>query len=287
MVERVMIIEEIQAIVDEHHDLPLLLLVGFDGVLAGYEADPRGVRLSQDHCDLLRALAREPGVEVGIVSGRRVADLQSRVPLGDDVLYVGLHGLELEGPVARNIENWMRDAISHRIHEIVTAIGPSLSSRGGVRVEDKQVAVAVHTRGARSDDAAWARGRVLRAATDVVNRKQLRVIHGNDVVELVPNIPNSRATAVIRIRQYLQQRERKPVFTLYVGEDVPDDDALRAIEGQGISVAVGSVARHAQYHLRSPEEVWSLIERITLARIERSWLDHLHARTRSGHSNMC
>jgi trehalose-6-phosphatase len=41
---------------------------------------------------------RQPTCALGIVSGRRVRELRARVGLDGNVFYIGLHGLEVEGP---------------------------------------------------------------------------------------------------------------------------------------------------------------------------------------------
>jgi trehalose-phosphatase len=135
-----------------------------------------------------------------------------------------------------------------------------------VLVEDKEAAIAVHTREASSSDAVWARLHLLSAAAAVAGLHALRVIRGNHVIELLPNVPSPRATAIARIRNHVWERTARPVFTVYIGEDVPDDDAFEAVAGRGISAAVGGRARKARFHLGSTSDVWRLIERLAARR---------------------
>jgi trehalose-phosphatase len=260
-----MSIEAVSAAIDTR-DAHLLLLLGFDGVLLDYHADPQAVRLSPDRCAALSALADQPDVHLGIVSGRRISDLRRCATLGERIFHVGLHGLEIEGPAFGRLERVRLATYRDRVREIVTTLELSMSSVKGVRVEDKEAAVAVHTREAGPRDAVWARMHLLSTASRMVQSQEFRVIRANHVMELMPNVLDSRATAIAAVRRHLEALEGPPVLTVYIGEDVPDDDAWAATNGCGLSVAVGARAPKAQFHLTSPADVWRLIDRIRRGR---------------------
>jgi trehalose-phosphatase len=142
-----------------------------------------------------------------------------------------------------------------------------MSSVAGIRVEDKEAALAVHTREAGPVDTIWARLHLLNAAADLVNRHELRVVRGNHVFELVPNVRHPKARAITAIRHFLQEREERRVFIVYVGEDVVDDDAFAAVEDHEVAAVVGRRGRQARYHLTSTAVVWRLIESLAGVRI--------------------
>jgi trehalose-phosphatase len=270
MISKLHDVEEIRAIVDLHCEQHLLLLLGFDGVLVDYQADPHRVRLPADRCEALATCAEQPGVTLGLVSGRRVRDLRQSARLGERAFYIGLHGLEIEGPGFAFSEWPMLDLYRQRVREIATTLQPSMSTVPGVQVENKDAAIAVHTREAGSGDAVWARMHFLSVAASVLRPQELQVIRGNQVIELVPNVPHPRASAIAGICRHLEKREGVGIFPVYVGEDVPDDDAFGAIGGYGVTAAVGARAPKAQFHLDSPADVWQLVERLTERRRHRS-----------------
>ena len=256
-------IENIVDIVEAHHEHFVLAVTGFDGVLVDYEANPENVRLSAERCRVLDAFKNRHDVALAIVSGRRVNDLRDRVNLGSEVWYVGLHGLETEGPDFSRAERQAFDCCRAPVQDIAAILAPALSSVAGVRVEDKKAAIAVHTREAGPRDAVWARIRLLSTAANVAHHEELRTLRGNHVLELIPNVDRPRGTAIAGLRDHVETRVGRPVFTLYIGEDVPDDDAFDAIPGPGMSVAVGERASKARFHLASPADVWRLVERLT------------------------
>jgi trehalose-phosphatase len=207
---------------------------------------------------LLVALASRRNSALAIISGRRIDNLRTRVGLGDGVFYIGLHGLEVEGPrFARSTlkaVHWYRP----QIDDIAAAFNPSAASHG-IRVENMEAAIAVHTRDAGPGDAVWARLHMLSASADLVHREEFRVYRGNHVFELVPNVRAPRAKAIHALRRFVERRERKPVLTVYVAEDVHDDDAFGTIKPPVITAALGGRAPQAHFHLPSTREVRELL----------------------------
>jgi trehalose-phosphatase len=217
--------------------------------------------------DLLQSLAARPGVALGITSGRRIADLEKQLGLGS-VFYVGLHGLEVAGPGFACRDDVALRRYADRLQDVATALARSVGSVAGVRVEHKGPAIAVHTRRAGSGDAVWARLRLLNAAFDLVNDEVFRVVRGNEVLEIVPNVGRSAklkfcATDGARLQACavsLERRHGRGVFTVYVGDDVVDDDAFDAIQDGAIGAVVGKRPSKARYRLEGPQTVVRLIE---------------------------
>ena len=55
------------------------------------------------------------------------------------------------------------------------------------------------------------------------------------------------------------------VKPIYIGDDVTDEDAFRALEGRGIGILVSPLPypTAARYSLQDPREVRELLERLT------------------------
>ena len=76
----------------------LLLLFDFDGTLAPFAPNPDAVCLPPGVASSLSALAATPATTVGVISGRRLADLGARVVLSAEGYLAGFHGLEIQAP---------------------------------------------------------------------------------------------------------------------------------------------------------------------------------------------
>lgn len=76
-------------------------------------------------------------------------------------------------------------------------------------------------------------------AAEITDLQAFRMLRGNHVLELLPDIGPVKAAAIAAVRDFLEQREGRRVFAVYVGEDVAEDDAYEAISGHGVAAVVG------------------------------------------------
>ena len=81
--------------------------------------------------------------------------------------------------------------------------------------------------------------------------------------ELQPNIDWNKARAVFWLLETLGL-EQPEVLPLYVGDDLTDEDAFRALRQRGVSIVVSELPRPtaARYALRSPGEVERFLREI-------------------------
>jgi trehalose 6-phosphate phosphatase len=239
----------------------LLMVIAFDGVLTSFDHDPDTACITPGQKTLLRRMADAPGVTLAIMSGRRVADLHSRADLGGDVFYIGLHGLEVVGPdyvdVHQDIINDCRGMFS----ALERWLAPVIRAMPGVRLENKEAAIALHTHDADPADVAWSRLLLLSRVVDLATLGRIRVLRGQDVIELLPNVECPRGAAIARIRDLVERWRHQRVFTLYVAADTLDDDAFAFVRTEGVCVAVGRRGRLG-YHLATRDDVDRLIARL-------------------------
>jgi trehalose-phosphatase len=203
------------------------------------------------------------------MSGRPLNDLVNRARLGDDVFYIGLHGLEIGGPGFTRAQHGVIDAYRDRLLEIVEGLRITLAGIPGVRLEFKRAVIAVHTRGAGPEDAVWSRFQLLNAVSRLLDSGAVRVIRGHDVLEVLPNVGALRAEAIAAVRQVVEQRRHAPAFTVYIGEDSPDDDGFDAVGARGVGAVVGMRGPRADFHL-TRTEVDRFIEEVAAGRQRRS-----------------
>jgi trehalose-phosphatase len=235
----------------------LLLLCDFDGTLVPFHRDPAAVVLDPDVHGALSSLAQTPGTTVGIVSGRRLPDLQQRVSLPAPVFLAGLHGLEIEGPGER-FHHPEAGAAAGILRVIVDDVQPRIAGLPGVFIEDKGISIALHYREASAGAADAARSRFVEASHREVDAGRLRLLPGADVLELLPGIAWDKGDAVNWIRERVEGAHGTSL-TVYIGDDVTDQHAFRAVGPSGVTIAASERPSGAEFTLDGPGEVRTLL----------------------------
>ena len=123
-------------------------------------------------------------------------------------------------------------------------------------LEDKNLGLAVHYRGAPPDEVRAAR-RIVRGVLEHF-QPQLRLFEGKKVWELLPGAVGGKGLAVRR----LLGRPPQPSLPIFVGDDESDESAFAALP-RGITVHVGNACRtQARFYLRNPSEVRTFLQKM-------------------------
>lgn len=233
------------------------MFLDYDGTLSPIAPRPELATLSEETRQVLRRLAER--FPVVVLSGRGREDVSTMVGL-DDLIYAGSHGFDIAGP---GIRHEVGEGIPESIERAAGHLREDLASLHGVLIEPKRFSLAVHYR--LADEADLPR---IESAVDAVLAKHpdLRRSEGKKVFELRPRIDWDKGTALLWLLggHLGQERSDIPVYPVYIGDDVTDEDAFRAIAGRGIGILVAEEPRPtaADYSLRDPGEVHELLERL-------------------------
>lgn len=167
------------------------------------------------------------------------------------VHYFGLHGSEQAGaPVQLGKTGKQSLLRAKRMARL------ELGAFTGIRIEDKRLSFAVHSRGAQPKTIRAAHRVLLQIVAPL--RGVLRVLEGEKVWEVVPAQIKGKGAAVSKLVT------RLPAGTLavYVGDDTTDEAAFTALENQ-ITVRVGNAgSTGARFYLRNPGEVLRFLSRL-------------------------
>jgi trehalose 6-phosphate phosphatase len=213
------------------------ICLDFDGTLAPIVDDPNEARPLPGTAELLGDLAARFAA-VALLSGR-AADYLAKHAAAPRVRYLGLYGLQ----EIRDGRVWV-DSRLEAAHPAVLAAHQELCDCAAVRdsgayLEDKQYAVAIHTRRV-ADPARW-EAAIDEAARQVADRHGLEVLLGKLVWELLPAVRNDKGDAVRRIIS-----ESNASSVIVAGDDLGDLPAfaaaleLKARGGDVLRVAVSS-----------------------------------------------
>jgi trehalose 6-phosphate phosphatase len=237
------------------------LFLDFDGTLSPLVARPDLAVLPAAAREVLDRLAQR--LPVVIVSGRGREDVAARVGL-PDLVYAGSHGFDIAGP-ALKLE--VGEGIPEAIERAAGRLRRELSAVAGVIVEPKRFALSVHFRLAGPE----AVPRIERAVDAALAAEPgLRKAHGKRLFELRPDLDWDKGRALLWLLGELGL-EGSDVLPFYLGDDLTDEDAFRALRGRGIGILVGDVEEEAcetaaSYRLRDPGEVVEWLGRLLCSR---------------------
>jgi len=263
----VVVADEGSAATADLHDLPSALehaeeirqrmlgkrvavFLDYDGTLTPIVDDPDRAILADEVRATIERLAR--CCAVAVVSGRDLEDVRGHVRI-ESIYYAGSHGFDIAGPGGWHTEYEQGAVFLPALDEAEADLQEQLSSVPGARVERKRFAIAVHYRKALEKDVPAIERVVDRVRAD---HPRLRKSMGKKVYELRPGINWHKGKAVLWLLEVLGL-DQAGVLPFYIGDDVTDEDAFRALEGRGIGVVVRDGPRRtaARFALQDPAEV--------------------------------
>jgi trehalose-phosphatase len=239
----------------------LALFLDYDGTLSPIAPRPELATLPEETRGALRGLAEM--TPVVILSGRRREDVASLVGL-PDLVYAGSHGFDIAGPPptpdAPPLRLEVGEGVPERIDHAAGLLQRDLGGIAGVLVEPKRFAISVHFRLADEGELA----RIEKAVDETIAAVPgLRKAHGKKLFELRPDLDWDKGQALLWLLDALGLG-RPEVLPVYIGDDLTDEDAFRAVAGRGIGILVGEEPREtaAEYRLRDTNEVRELLQRL-------------------------
>jgi trehalose 6-phosphate phosphatase len=185
------------------------VLLDFDGTLSEIVARPE-LAVAVDGVDELLGRLVQRYRLVGILTGRRSAEVSERLGALPGLRVFGLYGLE--GSVPTDLPA-----------ATLAAAERAAAGVAGAWVEDKGGSLAVHYRQAADPD--LARSTLLGSLPSVAASASLEVIEGKMVIELVPPGRPLKGGAVERLTGELGLQA-----LLYAGDDLADLDAFAALD---------------------------------------------------------
>jgi alpha,alpha-trehalase len=232
------------------------LFLDYDGTLTPIVSDPDAARLPEA---TRHALERARDLfPVSIISGRDLDALREFVRV-DGIYYAGSHGLHIRQPDGTDHEravDWL-PALDRAEQQLRSR----LQDVEGAAIERKRFAIAVHYRNAPDDQVE----RIQNIAIEVADGEdRLRRSGGKKIVELRPDLDWDKGSALRWILDLIA--DGGPVRAIYIGDDVTDEDAFRALPPSGLPVVVRGEdddrRTAARYALTDPEQVRRVIERL-------------------------
>ena len=227
----------------------LVIALDFDGTVSELVAEPMAARAIPETAAALGALTVLPDTIVAFVSGRSLGDLRVISEHADDsqIVLAGSHGAQYwypgegeRGPIETVEERERREEIGRIVRSVLT-------EHPDVHFEPKTFGVGIHGRRASlaAERAAFAAvDAALAAHTDGWRRRE-----GDRILEYASRSEGKDA-AIATLRARYQ-----PTAILFAGDDVTDEDAIRALGPGDLGIRVGEGETAATLRVDSPQQI--------------------------------
>jgi trehalose 6-phosphate phosphatase len=228
-----------------------VVFLDYDGRLTPIVDDYNQAILADEMRAVVAELARH--YTVGIFSGRDLKDLRKLVRL-DSLFYAGSHGFDIAGPTGWRETLQEGTEFLPELDRAERELRKRLAAIEGHAVERKMFAIAVHYRRVKADRV----GEVEQVVEQVLAQQpRLRKGSGKKVLRVQPRTDWDKGHAVLWLLEHLGL-DRPDHLPIYVGDDVTDEDAFRALHDRGLGIVIRdgeSRSTAAGYALDGPEDV--------------------------------
>jgi trehalose 6-phosphate phosphatase len=231
----------------------LLVCCDFDGTLSHLVEHPSAARPVPGAVEVLDALGTLPRTTAAVLSGRNLTSLVGVAAMPEHVVLVGSHGTEYAPGVISDLGPEQRSLLD----DLVDACEAIVASVPGGFVEVKPASVAVHVRNVSQELAP----EVLEAVrSGPATRPTVQVTEGKSVIELAV-VRGGKGAALDTLRE-----RTRASATVFIGDDVTDEDAFRALRVGDVGVKVGEGPTAARWRVHDPIQVVDLLEEVLAAR---------------------
>jgi trehalose 6-phosphate phosphatase len=210
------------------------VFLDYDGTLTPIRDRPEDAVISDSMREAVRRLAER--VPVVVVSGRDRRVVQELMGI-DNLVVAGDHGFDIWSPTGGAIQREEGASFEGLLGEVEAKLRAQLAGIPGALVEPKKNSVAAHFRLVPEEQ----RPRVKEIVDAILSEhpEELKVTPGKMVFEIQPKLDWDKGKAVLYLLEALDL-DRDDVVPVYLGDDITDEDAFRALAGRGIGIFVGS-----------------------------------------------
>ncbi len=250
-------LEDFERIARQAQGKRLAVFLDYDGTLSPIVETPEQAVMPEEIREAVMALSRH--CAVGVISGRDLKDVRDKVRM-DSIVYAGSHGFDIAGPEGLQIEHTVGEEFLPVLETAEGELSGKLGAIRGVLVERKKFAIAIHYRRVDPENVEKVEVMVDEIAGQ---HPELRKSYGKKIFELQPQIDWNKGKALFSLLRTLKLDE-EDVLPFYIGDDVTDEDAFRALRGRGIGIVVRDQPYEtaAVHSLKNPEEVRKFLLRL-------------------------
>ncbi|MEH6704038.1 MULTISPECIES: bifunctional alpha,alpha-trehalose-phosphate synthase (UDP-forming)/trehalose-phosphatase [Galbibacter] len=230
-----------------------LILLDYDGTLAGFQDNPQNASPDAALIKLLDRLNEMPNTDMVIISGRDKETFEKW--FGDkDYSLITDHGVWLR----KRTKEW--EALERLKNDWMENIRPILETfvdrTPGTFIEEKKYSLAWHYRKADPELAQIRTIELNTVLTSLISNNDLTVLKGNKVIEIKSSSVNKGRAA----SRLLSTKDYDFIFT--IGDDWTDEYMFEEVPEGSYTVKVGFKKTKAKYYVKDTKEVRTLISKI-------------------------
>ena len=238
-----------------------VLMLDYDGTLAPFHVQPERAVPYPEVAAALRQLVAAGGTRVVIVSGRPAEEVPPLLSLESRPEIWGSHGWERLFPDGRRVVEQPGGDASRSLGEATAAV--SALTRDGARLEQKLASLALHWRGLDETVAADLQRRARAAWQPIADRGAVEILAFDGGLELRAVGCNKQYA----VKAVLSEAPQEAAIA-YLGDDITDEDAFRAVRVRGVGVLVRPQFREtaADVWIKPPEELVEFLRHWSVAK---------------------
>lgn len=206
-------------------------------------------------------MTARPDIFTAIISGRGLADLNTKVTV-EGITKAGNHGLEILYPDGR-IFNYPISEEMQRNYDLILSELNQCLTHPNAWVEDKRMSITFHYHKVPVE----LHAELHQKAKHIVQRNGYRANDAHFAVEAKPPVEWNKGYAAEFILETTFGKEwRNTMKVVVAGDDATDEDAIRAMKGEGATFRVtrkDCIDTAADFLLDSPVEVSHLLKWIS------------------------
>lgn len=242
----------------------LWLFLDYDGTLTEFTRTPDILKPDPKLIDLIRRLADKNRIRMAVVSGRRLKDIQTLLPV-EGIYIAGTYGIEILTPDGERIQREDYAMVRPYLESLKPHWEEILNGHKGFFLEDKGWALAVHARFAPDKEATRLISTLQHTLDQDMITDEYRLIKHPKFLEVSSAKAHKGKTVSFLLNSFPLPEAR----LVYIGDDDNDAEAFETIhsfEGVAISVAqyFGYIrSTGGDYVLKSPKAVRKWLENLT------------------------
>lgn len=242
----------------------LWLFLDYDGTLVEFTRTPDVISPEPALIDLIKRLAGISRLRLAIVSGRRLRDIQTLLPV-EGIYMAGNYGIEVQTPTGERIQREDYATIRPYLERLKPNWEEIITGRKGFFLEDKGWALALHMRFAAAREATQVTSTIQHTLDQDLITDEYRLIKHKRFIEVSSSIAHKGKTVSFLLNSFPMQGAR----LVYIGDDDNDAEAFETIHSfGGIAIAVAQYFGYIRstggdYVLKSPKAVRKWLENLT------------------------